>query len=232
IGVDMTEEMLDKARSASKKVAKRLGFDVVEFRKGLLEDIPVGDETVDLVTSNCVINLSTDKGKVFEETYRVLKPSGRFCISDIVAERDVPALLRDGKRLWSECISGALREDEFITLAKRAGFYGIETTKRYLYREVDGIRFYSVTVKGYKFKKASKCVYIGQYATYNGPFKRVWDDDGHEYPVGVPVEVCTDTAEKLSRPPYKGLFTITEPLGTDLKSVPRDEGRGCGPGCC
>lgn len=232
IGVDMTEEMLDRAREVSRAVAKNLGFDVVEFRKGLLEDIPLADEVVDLVTSNCVINLSPDKGKVFKEIYRVLKPNGRFCISDIVADSVVPAELKRDKRLWGECISGALREDEFVGLARGAGFYGIETTKRYLYREVNGIRFYSITVKGYKFKKGEGCVYSGQYAIYHGPFKCVWDDDGHEYPIGVPVEVCTDTAEKLSRPPYKGLFTITDSMGTDLRSLPRDEARGCGPECC
>jgi len=232
IGVDMTEEMLDRAREASKKVAKNLGFDVVEFRKGFLEEIPLADEAVDLVTSNCVINLSPDKERVFREMYRVLKHNGRFTISDIVADKDVPAQLKADKRLWGECISGALKEDEFIAIARGVGFYGIDIAKRYLYREINGIRFYSITVKGYKFKKGPKCVYIGQYAIYHGPFKSVWDDDGHEYPVGVPVEVCTDTAEKLSRPPYRGLFTITDPLGTDLESIPRDEARGCGPECC
>src|SRR3990172_6895154 len=89
-GVDMTEEMLLKAKEASSKVALNLGYDIVEFKKGYLEEIPVEDEKADVVTSNCVINLSPDKGRVLEEIYRVLKHGGRFCISDIVSEKDVP----------------------------------------------------------------------------------------------------------------------------------------------
>ncbi len=232
IGVDMTEEMLKKAENASSRVARNLGFSVVEFRKGFLEDIPLEDEAVDLVTSNCVINLSPDKPKVMEEIYRILKHGGRFCISDVVAEKDVPDDIRSDRELWGECIGGALKEDEFIDTAKKAGFYGLHVTSRYLYREVKGIRFYSITLKGYKFKKGAECVYIGQYAIYNGPFRSVQDDDGHEYPVGVPVEICTDTAEKLMKPPYRGFFTITDPTKGMEEAVPCTPGSDNTSSCC
>lgn len=225
IGIDMTDKMLDKAKGISKTAAKNLGYDVVEFKKGLLEDIPVSDEVVDIVTSNCVINLSPDKKKVFNEIYRILKNNGRFCISDVVSDKDVPEEMQDNERLWGECISGALKESDFFRLAKDAGFYGLETIKRYFFKEVNGIKFYSITVRGYKFKKGAKCVYIGQYAIYNGPFKSVQDDDGHEYPIGAPVEICTDTSEKLSRPPYKEFFTI-------IDAAKSGEGKACGPKCC
>ncbi|MBI5587923.1 MAG: methyltransferase domain-containing protein [Deltaproteobacteria bacterium] len=106
-GVDMTDEMLLKAKGASPKVAHTLGYDIVEFKKGYLEDIPVGKETADIITSNCVINLSHDKGKVLEEIYRVLRHNGRFCISDIVSDREVPDYIRADRKLWGECLSGA-----------------------------------------------------------------------------------------------------------------------------
>jgi len=150
IGIDMTDEMLDKAKTISKTVAENLGYDVVEFKKGFLEDMPVPENTADIITSNCVINLSPDKKRVFKEIYRVLKDSGRFYISDIVSDKDVPCEMQSDKKLWGECISGALREERFITIAKETGFYGLEIIKRYLYKEVDGIKFYSITVRGYK----------------------------------------------------------------------------------
>jgi ubiquinone/menaquinone biosynthesis C-methylase UbiE len=222
IGVDMTDEMLEKARETSGEVAEKLGYLNVEFRKGLLEDIPVAGGVMDLITSNCVLNLSPDKRKVMEEIHRALKHKGRFCIADIVSEKEVPESIRADKKLWGECISGALKEEEFINLARKTGFYGLQVTSKFLYRVVDGLRFYSVTLKGYKFNKGPECVYKGHYAVYNGPFSSVHDDDGHEYLAGAPVEICTDTLEKLATPPYRGLFTIIDTEG-EVEAVP------CGP---
>ena len=213
VGVDMTDEMLGKARASAEKVAENLGYSNVEFKKGFLEEIPVEDGTVDVVTSNCVVNLSPDKGGVMSEVWRVIKDGGRFCISDIVAEGDVPEDMQRDKVLWGECISGAIREDKFLELSRGAGFYGLNITKRYLYREVKGLRFYSITLTGYKLTKGAECVYKGHWAIYNGPFSSVSDDDGHEFPSGVPVEICTDTLGKLAKEPYAGHFTIIYPDG-------------------
>jgi radical SAM/Cys-rich protein len=210
IGIDMTEEMLDKANKTLEIVARNLGFLNCEFRQGYLEDIPVESESVDLVTSNCVVNLSPDKSLVFAQIYRILKDGGRFVISDIVADKEVPAYLRSNQRLWGECISGALTQAEFLSKAKEAGFYGLQILKNFKYREVEGIQFCSVTVRGYKFKKGKDCVYVGQYATYLGPYTEVHDDDGHTFPRGVAIEICTDTAKKLAEPPYAGNFIITD----------------------
>lgn len=210
IGVDMTEEMLGKANAALEKVAGNLGFLNCEFRKGFLENVPVESESIDLVTSNCVVNLSVDKSKVFAEIYRVLKDGGRFVIADIVSDKEVPAYMKNDHRLWGECISGALTQMEFLSRAKEAGFYGLQLLKNLKYREVERIQFCSIAVCGYKFKKGRDCVYIGQYATYLGPYSEVADDDNHIFPRGRPIEICTDTANKLIKSPYSGQFIITD----------------------
>ncbi len=232
IGVDMTDPMLAVAQEARRAVARNLGFDAVEFRKGFLEQIPATDASVDLVTSNCVINLSPDKKQVFAEMWRVLRDHGRIVVSDIVSAEEVPPEQRRDPRLWGECISGALTEEEFIALLERAGFYGLEVLSRTFWREVDGHRFYSVTVRGYKFAKKDGCVFRGHTATYLGPFKGISDEEGHFFPRGVPVEVCTDTAAKLSKAPYDGSFLLAEP-GEEAEGAGGADDGGCGPsGCC
>lgn len=230
IGVDMTPQMLAVAREAQPKVAERLGYDVVTFHDGFLEAIPLEDRSVDLVTSNCVINLSPDKRRVFAEIWRVLKDHGRVVVADIVADRDVPPHQRKDPRLWGECISGALTEEAFLADLERAGFFGIQVIAKTFWKEVEGYRFSSLTVRGYKFEKRAGCVYVGQTATYLGPFKGVSDHEGHWFPLNVPVEICTDTAAKLAHPPYLGSFHITHPDGT---ADPTTAG-GCDPlsGCC
>lgn len=224
-GIDMTDEMLNNANTSRRIVARNLGFDNVRFIKGFLEEIPLSGDSINLVTSNCVINLSTQKKKIFQEIFRILRVGGRFVISDIVSDREVPLRMKQDKKLWSECISGAITEAEFFQIIKTIGFYGLEVINRYPYKEVDGFNFYSITVRAYKYQKSKECKYIGQYATYKGPFSSASDDDGHTYPVGIPVEVCTDTAWKLSNAPYKGMFILSDVQGTDGKT-------SCGPGCC
>lgn len=210
IGVDMTDRMLEEAHRAKPVVAENLGYDAAEFRKGFLEEIPAEDGEVDLVTSNCVINLSPEKRRVFKEMWRVLKDHGRIVVSDIVAEQEVPLHQRRDPRLWSECISGALTEEEFLAYLERAGFYGVQVMERTFWKEVEGYSFHSVTVQAHKFEKKDGCVYAGQQAVYLGPFKSVSDEEGHLFPRGVPIEVCTDTAAKLSAAPYAGQFLILD----------------------
>ena len=150
IGIDMTDEMLKVAIETAPIVAENLGYDIVDFKYGLLEDIPIEGETVDLITSNCVLNLSPDKGAVFKEIYRVLKPTGRFCVTDVVSEGVLPEEILNDKQMWGECLSGAMTEEGFMSAAKEAGLQGLRTISKSLYREVEGIHFYSVTVSGYK----------------------------------------------------------------------------------
>jgi SAM-dependent methyltransferase len=121
IGVDMTQEMIRKAEEN----AKRGGYRNVEFRLGEIENLPVEDESVDVIISNCVINLSTDKRRVFEETYRVLKPKGKMMISDIVTEKELPVEIRKSFSAWADCIGGALVKREYLDAVKQAGFKDI-----------------------------------------------------------------------------------------------------------
>jgi radical SAM protein with 4Fe4S-binding SPASM domain len=224
-GIDMTEQMLAQALESRPAVAAALGYDNVEFRRGLLERIPLDDRSADIVTSNCVINLSPDKPAVFREIWRVLRDQGRAVIADIVAESDVPPRMRADGQLWGECISGALSEEAFLAAFERAGFYGVSILKKTFWREVEGTQFFSVTVRGFKFGKQAGCRYIGQWATYLGPMKAVVDEEGHLFPRGVPVEICTDTAAKLRGGPYAGSFSLVDGLGS------RDDVAGGAPGC-
>jgi ubiquinone/menaquinone biosynthesis C-methylase UbiE len=150
IGIDMTDEMLEKARESSGKVGEVLGYDIVEFRTGNIMEMPVESDSVDLVISNCVINLTEDKDKVLEEIYRILKPGGRFIISDIVSDKPVPGYLKRDKELWNACLSGALTDRKFTEVAENAGFSNVTMTNNYLYKKVEFIEFYSITLKGSK----------------------------------------------------------------------------------
>ena len=227
IGVDMTDRMLAVARKNQPRVAERLGYDAVEFREGFLEQIPVESKSVDLITSNCVINLSPDKPRVFAEMWRVLKDHGRILVSDIVSERDVPPHLKVDPRLWGECLVGALTQEQFLAELERAGFYGLEILTKTYWKDVEVYPFFSVTVRGWKFEKTSGCVFKGHRAVYLGPARAFIDEEGHMFPRNEPYEVCTDTVAKLSSAPYKGMFAILDP---------GDERAGyacCGPdGCC
>jgi SAM-dependent methyltransferase len=211
IGVDMTDRMLAVARESQPRVAAALGYDAVEFREGFLEEIPVDAKSVDLVTSNCVINLSPDKPRVFEGMWRVLRDHGRILISDIVSETPVPPHLKVDPRLWGECLVGALTQEEFVAGLERAGFYGVEILKRTWWKDVEGYPFHSLTVRAWKLEKTAGCVFAGHRAVYLGPGKAFVDEEGHQFPRNVPYEVCTDTVAKLTRPPYAGSFAVLEP---------------------
>jgi arsenite methyltransferase len=122
IGLDMTDEMLQLARSN----ASQAGVENVEFRKGYLEDMPVADASVDVVISNCVINLSGDKARTIAEAARVLRPGGRFAVSDVIADQDMDDATRADVAAWTGCIAGALTEPEFRAMLERAGFEAVE----------------------------------------------------------------------------------------------------------
>ena len=234
IGVDMTDEILNVANSSKSKVAGNLGYGNVEFRKGFLEEIPLDNKSIDLITSNCVINLSPDKRKVFSEMNRVLKDHGRIVVSDIVSEREIPQNLRGNKELLGECIAGALTEAQFLSYLEQTGFYGIEVLGKTYWKSIEGLDFYSISVRGYKFEKTAGCVFIGQHAVYKGPYKYIIDEEGHVFPRNQAVEVCTDTAQKLQAAPYTGAFTIMEPgenTNASFSCTPKGNGNGNG-SCC
>ncbi|MBI1361545.1 MAG: arsenite methyltransferase [Alphaproteobacteria bacterium] len=134
VGVDMTSEMVSKAR----KNKANGGYENVEFRLGEIESLPVADATVDVIISNCVINLSPDKGRVFHEAFRVLKPGGRLAISDIVALASIPEELRKDWELYTGCVAGASLMDDLKTLLKQAGFTNIRIVRKGESREIIG----------------------------------------------------------------------------------------------
>jgi len=258
IGVDMNDEMLDLARRSAPQVAKRLGFGNVEFRRGRIQDLKpiVDDASVDVVVSNCVLNLvqSQDKRRLFEEIFRVLKDGGRAVISDITSDEDVPKRLQSDPELWSGCVSGAFREDAFLRAFTDAGFYGVRILERddEPWRTVEGIEFRSLTVEAFKGKEGP-CLEGLQAVVYRGPFSAVEDDDGHRIPRGVRYAVCEKTFRLFSREPYREHFELVEPREPVRDPAPFDcardsvrdprETKGvdftrttapedCGPGCC
>jgi ubiquinone/menaquinone biosynthesis C-methylase UbiE len=129
-GLDMTDEMLALARDNQ----QRAGVTNVEFLKGEIEAIPLPDNSVNVIISNCVINLSADKDRVLAEAFRVLKPGGRLAVSDVVVRGDVPAAIRRSVELWIGCVAGALEEGDYRAKLAKAGFEGIEVEPTRIYR--------------------------------------------------------------------------------------------------
>lgn len=162
----------------------------------------IASDSIDVLVSNCVLNLvkPQDKVQLFQEMFRVLKPGGRAVISDVVCDEDpTPAILNDPE-LWSGCISGAFREDRFLEMFGETGFYGMEILNRQQkpWHVIDGIEFQSMTVRAYKGKEGAG--WEGKQAVvYKGPWSRVTDDDGHTYQRGKRMAVCKKTFQILTR---------------------------------
>ncbi|HEY2525942.1 MAG TPA: arsenite methyltransferase [Candidatus Binataceae bacterium] len=137
-GLDMTDEMLALARENQRKA----GVGNVEFLKGEIENIPLPDNSVDVIISNCVINLSGDKDRVLAEAFRVLRPGGRFAVSDVVVRGEIPAEIRRSVELWIGCVAGALEESEYRAKLGRAGFAAVEVEPTRIYRASDARKFF------------------------------------------------------------------------------------------
>lgn len=184
----------------------------------------IADDSVDVVVSNCVLNLvrPEDKRRLFSEIFRVLRRGGRAVISDIVSDEDVPEELQQNSELWSGCISGALREDLFLQAFEDAGFYGITILERQEqpWRTVEGIEFRSTTVAAYKGKEGS-CWDQKHAVIYRGPFQQVEDDDGHVLKRGIRTAVCEKTYRIYSQEPYRSQFELVPPRNL----VPLEEAR-------
>jgi ubiquinone/menaquinone biosynthesis C-methylase UbiE len=233
-----------------------------EFQNTIRQDQPlVADESIDVIVSNCVLNLvrPEDKKQLFAEMYRVLKRGGRAVISDIVSDERVPQHLASDPDLWSACVSGAFQEEDFLRSFEQAKFHGIQIEDFHseAYQTVEGIEFRAVTVTAYKGKEGP-CIERNQAVIYRGPWKQVVDDDGHTLERGARMAVCDKTFTLYSQPPYEGQFILVPPreviampdAGTfdcsrDHKRHPREtkgaefkvtqlSGSVCGPGsnCC
>ncbi|UOQ69968.1 methyltransferase domain-containing protein [Hymenobacter cellulosilyticus] len=181
IGVDMTEEQLAVARRHVATHTERFGYQQpnVEFRHGFIEDLHsagLANNSVDLVVSNCVLNLSTDKAATYREIFRVLKPGGELFIADVFSDRRVPEALRQDPVLYGECLSGALYIEDFRRLLRELGIrdYRLTAQRRLtignaeIERKVGNIKFYSLTVRAFKLDLEDQCEDYGQVATYLG----------------------------------------------------------------
>ena len=225
IGVDMTEEQLDVARRHIDAHTVTFGYAKpnVEFRHGYIEDLKsanIADNSVDLVVSNCVLNLSTDKEATYREIFRVLKPGGELFIAAVFADRRVPETLRQDPILYGECLSGAMYTEDFRRLLLRLGIndYRLMSSRRLtinnaeIEAKVGNIGFYSLTVRAFKLDIEDKCEDHGQVATYLGtvpgqPHQFVLDDH-HTFETGRPMLVCGNTAAMVAETRYAPHFKV------------------------
>jgi arsenite methyltransferase len=175
----------------------------------------VASDSIDVVVSNCVLNLVEPKAKqqLFQEIFRVLKKGGRAVIADIVSDEEVPEEMQSDPELWSGCISGALTEEGFLAAFENAGFYGIQILKRGVdpWRTVQGIEFRSVTIEAFKGKQGA-CFERNQAVIYRGPFKEVLDDDNHRMERGRRYAVCDKTYHLYKKAPYREFFEFIDPI--------------------
>jgi arsenite methyltransferase len=221
----------------------------------------VADGSIDVVISNCVLNLvrESSKPRIFQEAHRVLKRGGRAVISDIVSDEPVPVHLRNDPELWSGCVSGAMEQGAFLAAFEQAGFYGIEIIKRdeKPWRTVEGIEFRSITVRAMKGKEGP-CWDCNHAVIYRGPWRKVEDDDGHTLVRGQPMAVCEKTYRIYTSEPYASAIIPVPPLepialeearpfdcsrdsvrhpretkGLEYRATSQSNGACCGPeGCC
>ncbi len=191
-GIDMLDPMLEIAKKAKQGVSASLGYDTVLFRKGMLENLPLENDSADVVLSNCVMNLSLDKRRAWEEVLRVLKPGGRLVISDVVCETEPDPSIRNDETLKGECIAGALTETHLLALLEETGFEDIRLIKRFPYRTVDNHPFFSLTFSA-NHPLASESV----KAMYRGPLPWIITSRGTLLPRGKIVAVDRSEAETL-----------------------------------
>lgn len=216
IGIDMTDEQLAVARRHQTHHAQAFGYTAsnVDFRQGYIEDLAgpnIADASVDVVVSNCVLNLSPDKPAVFREIFRVLKPGGELYFSDVFAGRRIPPALARDPVLLGECLAGAMYQEDFRRLLAAVGCKDARVTDSSrlaihdpeIACKLGMIDFHSVTVRAFKLPLEDRCEDYGQMATYLGTLPehphRFDLDDHHRFETGRPMLVCGNTADMLSR---------------------------------
>ncbi|MEX2604668.1 MAG: methyltransferase domain-containing protein [Gracilimonas sp.] len=227
IGIDMTEEQLEVAKRNTDKQMACFGFDEpnVSFRTGYIEDLAtagIQDNSIDVVISNCVINLSPDKKQVFSEIFRVLKPGGELYFSDVYADRRIPDALENDPVLYGECLSGAMYIEDFRRLLRDFGCpdYRVVSQSQIsldnpeIEEKAGMINFYSMTIRAFKLESLEDiCEDYGQVATYEGSIPHAPHhfvlDDHHTFETGKPMLVCGNTAAMLDETRYSDHFKIT-----------------------
>jgi arsenite methyltransferase len=223
IGVDMTPEQLEVAMRHRDWHAERFGFANVEFLHGHIENLTtVGilDNSIDVVVSNCVINLSPEKPRVLAEIFRVLKPGGELYFSDVFADRRIPVELRQDPVLLGECLGGALYWEDFRRILQDLGCPDVRKVKQNpisiddpeVFAKIGMVNFDSVTVRAFKMPLEDRCEDFGQVAVYLGTIDQhphSFDlDDHHHFETGRPLRVCGNTADMLARSRYGDHFQV------------------------
>ena len=226
LDLDLLEERLRDHPVTGAQSWLELRNTELELRR---EHTMIPTASVDVVLSNCVLNLvrPEDKGQLFAEIFRVVKPGGRVAISDIVADEDIPQEMLEDPELWSGCISGSYREDLFLEAFAAVGFHGIEIVKRDAdpWQTVSGIEFRSMTVRAYKPTTGPE-LERRQAVIYHGPFASLTDDQGKTYPRGQRIAVSDQQFERLQRAPYVGMFTGIQPR-IEVPAEAAEEYPGC-----
>jgi len=223
IGIDMTEEQLQTARQHQDYHSEKWGYSNVEFKKGFIEDLESADiasESIDLVVSNCVVNLSPQKDRVFKEVFRVLKPGGEFYFSDVFSNRRIPKAMQTDPVLLGECLGGALYTEDFRRFMLELGCKdprtvharALELGNEALQLKVGAIDFYSITVRAFKLQLEDRCEDYGQFAVYQGTLPHhphTFELDGHHlFEKGKPLPVCGNTAAMLEKTRYASHFEV------------------------
>ncbi len=223
IGIDMTPEQLEVAMRHRDWHSERFGFANVEFFHGHIENLAtagIADNSIDVVVSNCVINLSPEKPRVMAEIFRVLKPGGELYFSDVFADRRIPAALRQDPVLLGECLGGALYWEDFRRILHNLGCPDVRVIKQNpislddpeVAAKIGMVKFRSITVRAFKLPLEDRCEDYGQVACYLGSIPEhlhVFDlDDHHHFETGRPLRVCGNTADMLGRSRYAEHFQI------------------------
>ncbi len=238
-GLDMNLDMLAAAHRHKEEVARRLGYDNIDFLEGQFDQhIPLKDASVDVIFSNCVNNLAVDKVTAYAEMHRVLNPGSKLSFSDIVSYRPIPELLRSSEQAWADCVGGVLSFEQLQGQLAETGFHGILLTTDYLWmvgsqiienyfqgqelseqdrRQLESVRLYSVLVEAFKpvVDPEGDCYFTGQSALFHGPGVscQLDGDPDHVFEAGRLKEVCEKTATILKSPPFNAHFTVFEPQG-------------------
>ncbi len=255
IGVDMTAEQLDVARRHRDWHAVRYGHAAsnVAFVEGYIEDLAacgIADASIDVVVSNCVLNLSPEKERVFAEILRVLKPGGELYFSDVFADRRIPEALRRDPLLLGECLGGALYTEDFRRLMQRLGCPDVRSVTQNpiplldpdIEAKIGMVNFRSITMRAFRLAMEDRCEDYGQIATYRGtipdlPHAFVLDDH-HRFETGKPLRVCGNTFDMLAQSRYAAHFVLAGETTThfglfDCAPAPAVAGAtDCPPGCC
>jgi SAM-dependent methyltransferase len=223
IGIDMTPEQLEVAMRHRDWHSERFGFANVEFFHGHIENLKaagIADNSIDVVVSNCVINLSPEKPRVMAEIFRVLKPGGELYFSDVFADRRIPAALRQDPVLLGECLGGALYWEDFRRILHGLGCPDVRVVKQNpislddpeVAAKIGMVKFRSVTVRAFKLPLEDRCEDYGQLACYLGSIPEhlhAFDlDDHHHFEAGRPLRVCGNTADMLAGSRYAEYFQI------------------------